>query len=67
VKRIVDLFYADEDEDPGSVALALEICAGCPVQEACLEISIDEQFGIWGNRTANERRIIRKRRRETEG
>jgi hypothetical protein len=64
VKRIVDLFYADEIDDPQSVAEAKAICSKCPVVDTCLSLNIDEQYGIWGNTTERERRILRRERRQ---
>jgi hypothetical protein len=45
VGRIVELFYADEVDDPHSVELALSICEGCPVVDRCLDAGIDESMG----------------------
>jgi WhiB family redox-sensing transcriptional regulator len=44
------------------------ICQGCPVQFQCLEYAVrtNQRFGIWGGKSEKERRIIRKRRRQTE-
>jgi hypothetical protein len=63
VGRIVELFYADEVDDPHSVELALSICEGCPVVDRCLDAGIDEEYGVWGGTTAEERITIRKGRR----
>jgi WhiB family redox-sensing transcriptional regulator len=59
-----ELFYPEDDEDPGEQAKA--ICAVCHVREVCLEQAIvsREKIGVWGGATARERRrIIRQRRR----
>jgi WhiB family transcriptional regulator, redox-sensing transcriptional regulator len=59
-----DIFYPEDDEDPGEEAKA--ICATCMVRETCLESAIAsrEKLGVWGGCTARERRrIIRQRRR----
>lgn len=58
------IFYPSTDEEAEQ---AKEICAGCPVQTACLEHAIDEREhnGVWGGATERERqRIIRRRRRQ---
>jgi len=58
------VFYPDDDEDEGLDAK--EICATCPVREACLEhaITAREKIGVWGGYTARERRrLVRQRRR----
>lgn len=41
---------------------AKDICAGCPVQTACLEwaLEIGPEFGIFGGRTEDERRALRR-------
>jgi len=41
---------------------AKTVCAGCPVQERCLEhaIAFDERYGIWGGLTHDERRTLRR-------
>lgn len=56
-------FYPETDEEAGP---AKEVCAGCPVQGACLEYALArrEKEGVWGGCTERERRrIIRQRRR----
>ena len=58
-----DIFYPVTDEEAED---AKAICAGCQVQEACLEwaLSSREPDGVWGGATERERRrIIRRRRR----
>jgi WhiB family redox-sensing transcriptional regulator len=42
-----DLFFA---ESPQDVALAKELCAGCPVRTACLAGALQrgEPWGVWG-------------------
>lgn len=58
------LFYPDSEED---AAEALEVCAGCPVRETCLEYALDarEELGVWGGATERERRTIQRRRQRT--
>ncbi len=56
-------FYPETDE---AAEAAKSVCAGCPVQSACLEYALTrrEKDGIWGGYTERERRrIIRQRRR----
>jgi WhiB family redox-sensing transcriptional regulator len=58
-----DIFYpvSDDDAEP-----AKEICAACPVREACLEYALvnRERDGVWGGATERERRrLIRQRRK----
>jgi WhiB family redox-sensing transcriptional regulator len=57
-----DLWYPGRggDQEP-----AKQVCAVCPVQEACLEYALAarERFGIWGGASERERRrMIRSRR-----
>ena len=59
-----EIFYPEDDEDEGIEAK--DICALCPVREACLEhaIAAREKVGVWGGYTARERRrLVRQRRR----
>lgn len=60
VKAMVDLFYADEYDNPEDVAKAKAICADCPVSRRCLEDNIHEQYGIWGGKTESERLALRR-------
>jgi WhiB family redox-sensing transcriptional regulator len=58
-----EIFHPGEDDDPTA---AQEICALCPVREACLEhaLAVREKHGVWGGLTERERRrVIRQRRR----
>lgn len=58
------LFYRDVVFAEDAVAQheredrAKTICAACPVRAECLEyaLRVDEQLGVWGGRTAAERR-----------
>jgi WhiB family redox-sensing transcriptional regulator len=59
------VFHPTEDDEVGAER-ALAICVGCPVREPCLELAITtkETDGIWGGRTALERRrLVRSRRK----
>lgn len=42
---------------------AISICEKCSVKSECLEHFIDEQFGVFGGKTSEERRRIRTKRR----
>jgi WhiB family transcriptional regulator, redox-sensing transcriptional regulator len=61
-----DLFYPPSESDEGALA-AKEICATCPVREACLEhaITFREKQGVWGGLDERERRRLIRRRRKT--
>lgn len=41
---------------------ALEVCARCPVRVECLQYALErrEQHGIWGGRTQDQLRDIRR-------
>lgn len=43
---------------------AKAVCRTCPVIEQCLQYALDteEQYGIWGGLSENERRVILRRR-----
>jgi len=43
---------------------AKAVCAGCPVQSACLDhaLAVAEPYGIWGGMTLRERRRERRSR-----
>jgi WhiB family transcriptional regulator, redox-sensing transcriptional regulator len=47
---------------------AQAICAGCPVQAACLSYALasHQQYGIWGGLDEDQRRQLRRRRRESD-
>jgi len=55
------LFFADGDGE--GTAVALRICAGCPVQVECLEwaLTARAQFGVWGGTTEQDRRRLVRR------
>jgi WhiB family redox-sensing transcriptional regulator len=50
-----DLFFGD-----GFAKQAKRICFGCDVKRQCLEYALTsgEEFGVWGGKTAAERRMI---------
>ena len=58
-----EIFYPPSDEEAEA---AKEVCAACPVRQACLEhaLTTREREGVWGGTTERERRrIVRQRRR----
>src|SRR5947209_2878886 len=62
-----ELFFPAGELDDKAVEQAEEaknVCAGCPVQGACLEFAIatNQPYGIWGGANASERRSLRRRR-----
>lgn len=45
------------------VSMALEVCAGCPVREECLDYALAwEPYGIWGGKTERQRNNLRNER-----
>ncbi|MFF7476610.1 WhiB family transcriptional regulator [Streptomyces sp. NPDC008092] len=52
-----DLFFPDEDTTDEQIAMAKQICSGCPVREACLRDAIQHQDrdAICGGLTPEER------------
>jgi len=56
-----DLFFADGNGE--RTAKALRICAGCAVQEECLDWALVARasFGVWGGTTEQERRRLLRR------
>ncbi len=59
-----EIFHPVTDEEADQ---AKEVCAECPVQEACLEhaLGVREKDGVWGGCTERERRRIMRQRRRT--
>ncbi len=59
----LDLFFA-EDDDVFLIREAKRLCETCAVMEPCLERALAdrEKIGVWGGRTAAERRSILRRR-----
>jgi WhiB family redox-sensing transcriptional regulator len=46
------------------IAAAKAVCTTCRVQEPCLEFALqtNQDAGVWGGRSEEERRIIRRQR-----
>lgn len=51
--------------DRYAAADAREVCARCPVRDACLEWAMDAgvEYGVWGGLTGHERKALRAERR----
>lgn len=45
------------------IAAAKGICAGCAVRSDCLEFAVttNQEFGVWGGTSEDERRVLRRR------
>jgi WhiB family redox-sensing transcriptional regulator len=44
------------------IAAAKSICAECPVRTECLDFAItsNQEFGVWGGTSEDERRVLRR-------
>ncbi|MHB8318061.1 MAG: WhiB family transcriptional regulator [Acidimicrobiales bacterium] len=60
-----DLFFPERGDSRKIVDTAKELCAGCPVRSECLELGMEEKFGVWGGTTEQERRKLRRGVRAT--
>lgn len=62
-----DLFFPIGEDDEAAAA-AKDVCAQCPVREACLgyALTTNQTEGVWGGMTGPERRRLRRRIRERE-
>jgi WhiB family transcriptional regulator, redox-sensing transcriptional regulator len=62
-----DLFFPDGDirSARAKVKTAKLICRGCPVRTICLSwaLASDQEHGIWGGLTEDERRRLHRRSR----
>jgi WhiB family redox-sensing transcriptional regulator len=61
----IDLFFPIGSTGPAAdeTRRARQICAGCPVRQECLAYALTsgQQYGIWGGRDEQERRLLRRR------
>lgn len=60
-------YYEDQERGPAKetrIANAKAVCEGCKVKTECLEfaLQINEQHGIWGGLTPEERQTVKRRR-----
>ena len=48
-----------------AISLAKNVCSRCPSKDECLEYALEsnQDNGVWGGRSEEERRLIRKQRR----
>jgi len=60
----VNLFFPAGVTGPAEhqIKQAKSICARCPVKDACLSFAIEtnQEYGIWGGTTEDERRVLRR-------
>ena len=59
-----DLFFPVGVTGPavGQIAAAKAVCAGCGVRDECLDFAIttNQEYGIWGGTSEEERRLLRR-------
>ena len=60
-----DLFFPERGDSRYKVEEAVEICSDCPVRQECLDYAIEnnETSGVWGGKTRNEIKWIRRVRK----
>lgn len=56
----ISIFFPDSESASGP---ALEVCAGCPVREQCLDFALRtrQNDGVWGGHTETDRRRLRRK------
>ena len=66
-----DLFFPVGTTGPALVQIeaAKAVCRSCPVQEPCLEFALttNQDSGVWGATSEEERRSLRRLRRRATG
>ncbi len=65
-----DLFFPIGVTGPAvaQIEAAKAVCGQCPVRAECLDFAItsNQEFGVWGGTTEDERRVLRRRWRATQ-
>ena len=54
------MFFPDKSEAHAIRAVIQVYCDDCPVREACLDLGLHMEYGVWGGLTAHERRRLRR-------
>lgn len=58
------LFF--DDKKKSNVAKAKALCGICVVKDLCLAYAMEnDDFGVWGGLTLNERRVMRRKARKS--
>lgn len=59
---MTELFFSEQIDD---IAVAKEICTGCPVQAPCLEGALErrEPWGVWGGQLFFNGKILAQKRK----
>lgn len=57
-------FFIPRGDQIGMLKRVRQVCDECPVKDDCLDyaLNLNIQVGIWGGKSANERRRIRRER-----
>lgn len=59
------LFFPVGVTGPAEIQIrqAKAVCDGCPVVSQCLEFAVtsNQEYGIWGGKSEEERRVIRRK------
>ena len=56
-----DLWFPEQGGGGAAhVKMVKKICRECPVRQECLDLGLDERYGIWGGYSERERRYMRK-------
>ena len=57
-------FFIPRGDQVGMLKKVRKVCEGCPVIDDCLEFAIrmDIEQGVWGGKSARERKAIRRQR-----
>jgi len=63
-----DALFFPPAEDESLAMPAKKICAGCPVQQQCLQYALatNQTEGVWGGMSSGDRRRLRRRIRDRE-
>lgn len=57
-----NMFFVDckSKRNQETVEFVLSVCRDCPVRKTCLEVNFNEEFGIWGGTTPEDRKRMKK-------
>lgn len=47
-------------EVPAEIQAAKEACGFCPVREECAQLGEDEEYGVWGGQSFEDRRAAKR-------
>jgi len=55
-----DTCFPEDNEEEYSYSISRKLCEECPVAGFCLEIGLNERWGMWGGLTPTERQKLSK-------